>query len=244
MYLNGVNTVYAVDQHVCCDHLRAGEALVDLLADCILRPNLWRWSDVSEEVFRQRIQGFDINRLLAGQLDEAVPAALHHVVSDVRELDLPPESIDLMSSRAVLEHFPDFESAMRRLFTLLRPGAIAVHAVDLVDHRAYRDARYHYWSFLEESDDWTDGVVNRLRWCEMQPILERVGYELVSQQPTHGMMPPGFLKKVRPRFREMSESELRMTGVTCVLRRPKQTRMGVVGTADLPPGNSGKGDNS
>jgi SAM-dependent methyltransferase len=214
----GVREAHAFDQ-AGFDARRAAEALGDLICACILEPERWRWRGTKEEDILNRARQFDWRRLLAGSLDDAVPPSVRHARGEVVRLPYADGSMDLMSSRAVLEHFLEFDEAAKRLFAVTKRGGIAVHHVDLVDHRAYVDPKFHWWSFLAEDEDWSDGVVNRLRWCEMRVALERAGFEVLEAMPRRGRMPAGFVNQIRGRFREMSEEELSMTGVICVIRR-------------------------
>jgi hypothetical protein len=102
-----------------------------------------------------------------------------------------------MPSRAVLEHCLDFEAAARCLFALMRKGGVAYHVIDLVDHPAYEDAGYHWWSFLAEDESWSDGLVNRLRSCEIRPYLENAGFEVLRYETQMGKMPGGFRQHLK-----------------------------------------------
>lgn len=102
----------------------------------------------------------------------------------------------------------------------MRKGGVACHVIDLVDHRAYISSDYHFWSFLAEEEDWSDGLVNRLRSCEIRPHFERAGFEILCYENRIREMPKGFMKQVAGRFREMTEEELSATTVFCVLRKP------------------------
>ena len=56
--------------------------------------------------------------------------ATHKVVADVsRELPLRDRSVDLLVSRAVLEHVEDVAAAARHMARVLKPGARTVHLV-------------------------------------------------------------------------------------------------------------------
>jgi len=140
--------------------------------------------------------------LRLGRLDDGLSnLPLRHIVTDIHSPMLEEESIDIMTSRAVLEHFLNFDLAVDRLFALMRKGGIASHHIDLVDHRAYSSSEYHYWSFLAEGDDWSDGLVNRLRSCEIRPQFERAGFEILRYENRIGEMPKGFMRQVAGRFR-------------------------------------------
>lgn len=220
MYLNGAASTYSLDLRA-GNRQRAAEALADLLCDCCSCPDKWRWSGIDKWEFLGRALRFDIQALREGRLDDGLAELpLQHIVTDIHGPALAEDSIDIMTSRAVLEHFLDFEVAVRRLFALMRKGGIASHHIDLVDHRSYVSSKYHHWSFLAEGDDWSDGLVNRLRSCEIRPYFERAGFEILRYENRIGKMPEGFMQRVAGRFKEMTEEELSVTGVLCVLRKP------------------------
>jgi hypothetical protein len=220
MYLNGAASTIALDLHD-ADQQRAAEALADLLCDFICSPERWNWSGISTSEWVDRARQFDLGALRAGQLREGTRGLpLTHVVTDIHDPVLQENSIDIMSSRAVLEHFLDFGVAVDRLFSLMRSGGVAYHHIDLVDHRAYGNPEFHYWSFLAEGEDWSDGLVNRLRSCEIRPFFEKAGFQILSYENRIGKMPEGFKDRVVGRFRGMPEEELSVTGVLCVLRKP------------------------
>jgi SAM-dependent methyltransferase len=228
MYLNGAATTIGLDLHH-SDPRRAAEALADLLMECLAFPERWHWSEVSRNEFIDRIRQFNLAALMEGDLRQGVGTLpLRHCVTDIHSPALAEGSIDIMTSRAVLEHFLDFGRAVERFYALLSPGGIASHVIDLVDHRAYEGPGHHYWSFLAEGDEWSDGLVNRLRSCEIRPHFERVGFEVLHYENVCGTMPAGFLRQVKGRFAAMSAEELSVTGVRCVLRKPVQQTASLV----------------
>jgi hypothetical protein len=220
LYMNGARSTIAMDRDD-SDKPRAAEALADLLLDCIASPDRWHWSGSERSDFLQRAHRFGLLALQEGRLEEGLAGLpLRHDVTDIYNPIIENNSIDVMTSRAVLEHFLDFGAAVERLFALMRRGGVAHHAIDLVDHRAYDNKNFHWWSFLAEGEDWSDGLVNRLRSCEIRPHFERVGFEVLRYETITGKMPAGFMSRVAGRFREMPEEELSITGVRCVLRKP------------------------
>lgn len=220
MYLNGVGSALGLDLNR-GDPRRAAEALADLLLDCLAFPDRWHWSGIPRAEFMERIRRFNLAALMDGNLAaglEGLP--LENCITDIHSPELPEGSIDIMTSRAVLEHFLDFGRAVERFFALLSPGGVAAHVIDLVDHRAYDGPAHHYWSFLAEDETWSDGLVNRLRSCEIRPHFERVGFEILHYENVHKEMPVGFAAQVKGRFKAMPVEELNITTVRCVLRKP------------------------
>lgn len=221
-FLNGASSVTAMDHAPCRSSTRAAEALADLLDDCRAHPEDWHWSQISRAEFEARIKLFDRKNLRDGNLQNGtLNVPIVHVIADIHSPVVAFGEIDLISSRAVLEHFLDFKTAMKQLFKLMHPGGIGYHQIDLADHRIYSAPHlYHAWSFLGEVDSWSDGLVNRLRPMEMKEIIKTTGFNILDWQIREGKIPSDFLPSITDRFLGMPMSELRATGVAAVIQRP------------------------
>lgn len=220
MYLNGARSTLGLDLHR-SDARRAAEALADLLKECLAFPDRWHWSPLPRAEFLARIRHFDLAALSMGNLEKGLgDLPLKTCITDIHNPALSEGSFDIMSSRAVLEHFLDFGRAVERIYALLRPGGVASHVIDIVDHRAYDGPNHHFWSFLAEEESWSDGVVNRLRSCEIRPHFERAGFEIQRYDTTAEKMPDGFRAQVKGRFTAMTDEELNITTVHCIIRKP------------------------
>jgi hypothetical protein len=218
MYLNGARTCTATDLHA-ADSVRAAEAVYDQLVAALSYPAEWHVSSIPREQFVERVHQFNLRALEEGDLSQGFAGVcLQHVITDIHDPKLPPESFDVMTSRSVLEHFLDFPAAARRLFQLMTPEGVAYHWVDVADHRAYSDpSQFHEWSLLAEDEGWSDGLVNTLRPCELRAALVEAGFEVLAQQNDHGEFPEGFVTQIRGRFTAMSTDELRIRNVRFVL---------------------------
>jgi hypothetical protein len=220
MLLNGAQSTISLDlEH--SDHTRAAEALYDLLSECIVFPEKWNWSGKSVDEFIEGVRQFNLEALKQGKLVEGIShLPMGYIVTDIHSPQIQPESVDIMTSRAVLEHFLNFELAVKRLYSIMAPGGISFHSIDLVDHRAYESKDFHYWSFLSEDEGWSDGVCNRLRSKEIRPLLEQAGFEILSYVEKSSDMPEGFINQVSPHFlKEMTPQELCVIVVECVLKK-------------------------
>jgi glycosyltransferase involved in cell wall biosynthesis len=233
MLLNGAHATIAIDK-VRADTRRGAEALFDLLMDCLIDPEAWHWSKLAREDFISKIHQFDLKALKSGNLEKGIAGvAIEHRVEDILKM-ATTEKIDLMSSRAALEHFWDFKTAMNKLFAMMSHGGIAFHNIDLTDHRAYVDpSRFHWWSFLAEDDDWSDGLCNRLRASEIRKILETAGFSILKCEERRAKMPGGFRRLLKGRFAQMPDEELEIVGINILIKKPEQVerllRLPVVG---------------
>lgn len=107
---------------------------------------------------------------------------------DCRSLPLDAGSLDVVFSRAVLEHIP--EPVIRGIFResrrLLRPGGAMCHFVDNSDHWEHRDKSISRINFLRQSEwVWRFTCVNplnyqnRLRHQDYLNILREEGFRVV-----------------------------------------------------------------
>jgi len=136
---------------------------------------------------------------VAAQLYSNSPNVLYGVIN-VDELPIRDNSIDVLFTSHVVEHFPDRENNLRALHQKLRPGAIACHVVPtatcfVLGHLVGTAANFgtltpkigrgihgEYDSIWEELR-----LTTVPAWKE---VFERCGFELMSDAPgTLGLMP-------------------------------------------------------
>lgn len=111
------------------------------------------------------------------------------VVADVRALPFPNATLDLVYSMGTIEHFPDYEVAVRELFSVLKPGGTAIIGVPnkldpflrpLLVYTLQRLGLYAYG--MEKS--FTPRALRRL--------LESAGFRVTAQ--TGLLFMPGWLR--------------------------------------------------
>lgn len=220
MYLNGASQCIAFDLFPPDDKKRAAEALFDLLGNCALNPDKWIFSTISKTEFLNRISQFDTEALRLGNLDEGLKKVpIKHLLGNIDDINIPDNSIELVTSRSVLEHFLNFETAMKNLYRFCAKDSYIFHSIDLTDHRAYVKKKYNYWSFLNKPDNWTDNLCNRLRASEIKAIFEKTGFEILEWNTKKFKFPLEVRKKLKGRFKNMSDEELGIIEIKCVLRK-------------------------
>jgi len=110
---------------------------------------------------------------------------------DCCSLAIESGAIDVVMSRAVLEHIPPnvIEGIFREAYRLLRPGGITLHLVDHSDHWSHRDKRINAVNFLRYPD-WVFRLTcinpqdyqNRLRHSQYRTLLESTGFVIKSEE--------------------------------------------------------------
>ena len=227
-YLNGIEKGYALDIET-SDPERNAESLYDLLCHALAHPDRWKQDEVEETEYFERIRNFDLDALAVGDLAKGVAnVPLEHIVCDIGACEqIQESSIDIMISQAVLEHFLDYKKAISRLWDIMSPEGIALHAIDLVDHRTYGDpVNYNAWSFLTKDNLGNENkVCNLLRSQDWLEIFETSGFELLDSEFWGHEMPDTVFKQLRPEFSKYSREELERTGVSALLKKPGKQKI-------------------
>ena len=134
--------------------------------------------------------------------------------------------IDLVISRAVLEHVNDLPATFRDMYAALKPGGVAIHLVDLKSHGLHRNNPLDFlswspwlWALMYSAK----GVPNRLRINTYRDAVARSGLEVISLSPTvHAL--PADIRAVRPSlaqpFRDLPDEDLSWLGFWLVCRKP------------------------
>ncbi|MBT9566858.1 MAG: class I SAM-dependent methyltransferase [Thiobacillus sp.] len=136
------------------------------------------------------------------------------------------DEIDLVISRAVLEHVNDLPATFRDMYSALKPGGIALHQVDLKSHGLHRENPLDFlnwppwlWSVMYSAK----GVPNRLRANAYRDAVQQCGFELVSMTPTLQASADD-VRAVRAHlaapFRNLSDTDLAWLGFWLICRKP------------------------
>jgi SAM-dependent methyltransferase len=63
--------------------------------------------------------------------------------------EIQPLSLDLILSRAVLEHIFELKAAINKMDELLKPGGQMIHHIDFRDHKIFSGCGFHPLTFLK-----------------------------------------------------------------------------------------------
>lgn len=135
------------------------------------------------------------------------------------------DAVDLVYSRAVLEHVDDLEATFDDMVAAMRPGAVAIHLVDLRSHGLHRNNPLDFlewppalWRLMYSAK----GVPNRWRVDRYRAIVERLPVDMLALEATQ-LADPADVAQVRSRvaapFRDVSDEDLRWMGFWLVFRK-------------------------
>jgi SAM-dependent methyltransferase len=134
--------------------------------------------------------------------------------------------VDLVISRAVLEHVDDLEATFADMVRAMRPGARAVHLVDLKSHGLHRRNPLDFLecpAWLWKAMFSHKGVPNRWRLDRYREILSALGLTNSALEATQ-LAKEDEVLAVRPRlarmFRGVSDTDLAWLGFWLTFSKP------------------------
>lgn len=135
------------------------------------------------------------------------------------------EEIDLVISRAVLEHVNDLPATFMDMHAAMKSDAIAVHQVDLKSHGLHQSNPLDFLTWSESL--WRlmyshKGVPNRQRVDAFRRVIVESGFDIDLLEPTL-LANLEDVQAVRPdlaiSFRQISDQDLRWLGFWLVCRK-------------------------
>ncbi len=158
------------------------------------------------------------DRLEAEAMDPTSPANEHvRFVHSSLEAAVLPEPVDLVVSRFVLQHLSDVGAAFDRLASLVGPGGLMIHYVDVETlgplnpggkvPLALLEFTPRAWGWMASHR----GLTNQARMSAYVGHAERTGFR-VKRLDVHKRMSPDAVAAARPRlvpaFRGLSDEDL------------------------------------
>lgn len=141
--------------------------------------------------------------------------------------------VDLVLSRAVLEHVNDLPATFTDMYQALRPGGIAVHQVDLKSHGLHRRNELDFLTWPVQLWDIMyshKGVQNRWRIDKYREIIADTQFEIRLLVPT-ARAENTTIDEVRPYlaapFKRLSDEDLAWLGFWLVLQKPCEQQSGI-----------------
>lgn len=139
---------------------------------------------------------------------------------DCRSLNLASDSVDVVSSRAVLEHIPGpvIDDIQKEAYRLLKPDGHCCHFVDPSDHWQHHDGSITKINFLKFSDLMNSlahfngmNYQNRLRHPEYVASMKAAGFQVIREDREVDAASLAALRggmELAPRFRGYSPEDL------------------------------------
>lgn len=135
------------------------------------------------------------------------------------------DAVDLVISRAVLEHVDDLPATLADMYQALREGSVAVHEVDLKSHGLHRRNPLDFLTWPPHLWLWMyahKGVPNRLRVNHYREAITASGLNALLMRPTL-LAEKKDMEEVRPYlalpFQNISDEDLAWLGFWMVLKK-------------------------
>lgn len=137
---------------------------------------------------------------------------------------LPPGSVGLMVSQAVLEHVMEPAALYDAAARWLKPGGWMRHVIDLRSHGTTKAWNGHWalrdplWRLLVGR---RSHLINRLTASDHLALIEAAGLEVVAAKRREEDPADGIGRDaLAPRFRAMAEADLHCSGLKVIARKP------------------------
>jgi SAM-dependent methyltransferase len=135
------------------------------------------------------------------------------------------DEVDLVFSRAVLEHVNNLDATFADMARALKADAILLHQVDLKSHGLHRRNPLDFltwppalWSWMHSHK----GVPNRWRVNRYRDVMQRSGFETLLLRPTD-VVESSVVHEVRPHlaspFKALSDDDLSWLGFWLIGRK-------------------------
>jgi len=135
------------------------------------------------------------------------------------------QEVDLVLSRAVLEHVNDLDATFQDMKTAMKEGALAVHQVDLRSHGLHVSNPLDFLSppsWLWQLMHSHKGVPNRWRADHYEEIIQQLGVESLVFKPTT-LFARDYVAAIRPQlpavFRQVSDEQMAWEGFWLAFRK-------------------------
>jgi SAM-dependent methyltransferase len=158
-------------------------------------------------------------------LDESKVSCRYPV--DAAKLPFPDASFDVIFSIASFEHFSDPTAAVRECTRVMAPGGLALHQIDLRDHRDFTKPL----DFLRyEEEDWRDlhkenlfCFTNRFRKSDFERAFAESGLRVKGVDVNmKAPLDAALRAQLHPRFKDRPQDDLEAVSAMFVLTKPGQ----------------------
>lgn len=218
----GARRGYAIDADDVPDVSIAVRALADVAALALVDPkSLFGELAPSREELLENLRGFDLARLLAGDLGGAAEERLSYRRASVVALPLADAEADVVVSLALLEHVADVDATIAEIARVMRRGGRGSHVINGRDHRWYADRSIHPLDFLRDptAAELVHGS-NRMRPLEFVRRFEQHGFAVREVLAVERVdVPPELRASFAVPFRDLPQEELETVLAQFVVER-------------------------
>ncbi|MBN2243883.1 MAG: methyltransferase domain-containing protein [Acidobacteria bacterium] len=148
-------------------------------------------------------------------IDPKWPGSLIHIIIPWHDPQvIPPGSVDLIFSQAVLEHVSNLELAYRAMHRWLLPGGLISHQIDFKCHSKASEWNGHWtysdltWRLIRGKQEY---LLNREPYSTHLRLLRQEGFQMVCdriQRHASNLR----REQLAPRFRNMPSDDLTISG--------------------------------
>ena len=168
---------------------------------------------------RQALQG-----LADGRTEDASDSEIkiEYCVPWIETFRIPPESLDMVLSQAVLEHVDDLPRTYAALSRWLKPGAFASHEIGFVSHGLTHEWNGHWtisspvWRLMRGRRAY---LINRMPASWHERLIRESGLIVVNEKRERAVSEIGRDELAKP-FREMSDEDLTTLALFIQARKP------------------------
>ncbi len=161
----------------------------------VLKSDLWDEAKNSEILLWMAQNGacptgidiaFDVVRQARGVLENHEPRL---AVADIRCLPFPADKFDFIYSMGTIEHFEDYDVAVREFFRVLRPSGIAIVGVPNKLDPFLRPLLVHLWNLF---GSYPYGMEKSFTPGQLRRLMESAGFQALGLSGILFM--PGWLR--------------------------------------------------
>lgn len=136
----------------------------------------------------------------------------------LEDASIASESVDLISSRSVLEHIFEYEACFDTMWRILRPGGIMFHDIGLGAH-SDKDEFEFYYHPKPHGEDKNNLQLNELRCSDYIREFEKRGFEVIVVRKTILTEYSLDEKRLQQRFAAYSSEDLLCEGVVLICKK-------------------------
>jgi SAM-dependent methyltransferase len=221
LLLAGAERGLAIDLDDVASPLSAVRALFTLLGSVLTGTTKPPVPGTAEQIL-ERVRSFDLQRLAAGDPNGIDAERLRHMQVDLRSAGLADGTIDVVVTNSVLEHIEDIDSVLAEMARVVRPGGLAVHAIDGFDHRHYGrpdEINPHEFLFDPNEDPLLYGC-NRIRPLAFVERFENAGFEVrKTVESCRIPLTDDEISRLAPAYRDLPRDHLEVARARIYLRR-------------------------